>query len=74
MISNMDNLFLINEKFVSLKYQWKWASSICFKLDLAFKHFSYWVLENDTFEKKKFKSPEEGGKEDSENSRKNPLS
>ena len=24
-----------------------WASWICFKLDLVFKHFSYWVLENE---------------------------
>ena len=29
---------------VPLKGQWKWVSWIYFKLDLAFKYFSYWVF------------------------------
>ena len=39
-------------------------SWICFKLDLAFKYFSYWVFENETFENffaKFSKEEEEGG-------------
>ena len=60
-ISYMDNLLLIIEQFVSLKNRLKWASWICFKLDLAFEHFSYWVLENETFDFF-FKSTKEEGK------------
>ena len=61
-IFNIDNLFFIH-----------WAIRLI-KLDLAFKHFSYWVLENETFEKIFTKSAkrEEGG--DPETTRKNPLS
>ena len=35
--------------------------SILNLFDLAFKHFSYWLLENETFEKKFGKSAEEEG-------------
>ena len=57
-----------------MKDRWEWASWICFKLDLAFKHFSYWLLENEIFENFFAKSAKEVGEGASENSGNNPLS
>ena len=70
----MDNLFLISVQFIQLKYLWKWTSWICFKLDLVFEHFSYWVLDNEAFENFFAMSAKEYWGGCSENSGKNSLS
>ena len=53
--------------------RWNWASWICFTLDLVFKHFSYWVLENEIFEIFFAISAKEEWEGGSENSGKNLL-